>query len=92
MTACPSVELSKARFRSTTPNRVTEDWADAIAAALIQREGRRTARALERAREHDWSWVLEQFSRRYLKLVRQGRTAPAAESVEGDAGASTLPS
>lgn len=49
------------------------DWAEALHSSLRGGATRQTFMALEKAREHDWSWICEQFSRRYLGLLRGRR-------------------
>lgn len=55
--------------------RRVQDWADAISATLNGGASTCTYKALARARQHDWYWILEQMSCRYLKLL-QGRVHP----------------
>ena len=66
------------------------DWAEALQASLGNLGGeprRQAALALERAEQHDWHLILEQLTRRYLRLM--GRTAQAPARIPGQPAALT---
>ncbi len=56
------------------------DWADAISACLHDNNTALRRLALERAREHSWTRVLGQLSRRYLSLTGDGLASSADQS------------
>ncbi len=64
--------------------RRTADWAEAMHGSLRGGATRLTFMALEKAREHDWSWIIESLSRRYLRLL-SGRPRAAAAPPLADA-------
>lgn len=55
----------------TVQRRRPQEWAEAIHASLGQGLSDQTLAALARAREHDWTVIVEQMSRRYLGLLRR---------------------
>lgn len=60
-------------------------WAETIRAALTEGRGARSARALVRAREHDWQPVLQQWSERYRLLVARHRASVPSLLPAGEA-------
>lgn len=56
--------------------RQAREWAEAMHGSL-RGTTRHAFMALEKAREHDWSWIVEQLMRRYLRLLQGHRPARA---------------
>ena len=64
------------------------EWADAMHSSLRGGATRQTFMALEKAREHDWSWIIEQLTRRYARLLHgYGRLPAPAPALAAAGGA-----
>lgn len=61
----------------TVPHPRAPDWAEAIRAALSSPDSACTQAGLRRAREHDWSTIVNQMSCRYRALIGRRMRAPS---------------